>query len=524
MAKGFDPKWSLVALLCSNRGVDGSSVIIPEKGATEMNVTGGVALSTACPAFVKGAAYFGNPVASQSLYPQNQSFDYQDQAYEIEFFPTGFGETGDRYLFSVSTILRVYFDIDDELLRVDFKNNGVEQNFSAPVDLNSLVGVVSKCIVRLTTGRLDVELNGTTLIDVAHGLTSFDVATGPILSIGNRAETGTNLTNFYGYIGQFRRTVGDSRQEESSAVIYDLEVLSALDTYREKVAFHSHFDGLEGATTTTELSSDRLISFTGSAALSTSSSQFGPSCISLAGGTAYCDGIDFSAQKFTIEFWEKRTENDGTNRYIFSIMDEAGVDHALSVSATYFGPVILRKDGADVATSGVTGPKIVWQHWAVVRDGTSLAVFVAGVRVILFNIGTSALVSNGRFVLGKGGSVAPAAASTDWIDECRITVGEARYNVAAETISPPAERFNEYGPHSMRGTVKRMVSGSAVISPGSLVAAFDRATLRLVSRDVSAADGSFELPSAHGDEHFVLAFDDDMNLVGYDKILPAIFS
>ena len=297
-------------------------------------------------------------------------------------------------------------------------------------------------------------------------------------------------------------------------------ILGALDPNREKVVFHSHFDGANNATTAEDTCGGTLV-FSGGAALKDTDARFGISALSLSSGTVHCDGIDFSAQRFTIEFWEKRTENDGVNRYIMSIMDESGVDHALSIASPYFGPVTLRKDAVDVATSanGTIGPTTTWQHWAIVRDGDHVAVFVAGIRSLLVNIGVNPLLTNGRFVLGKGGTVAPAAVSKDWIDECRITIGVAHYNVLSSSITPPTERFNEYGPRALSGIVR---NSDGTPRPNTLVRCYHLSSGRLVSQGYSDVDGTFVLPTGDTSLHFWVAHHPSENALIRDRITPAL--
>lgn len=520
MAKGFDPKWANVALLCKPRGLEGQSVISAEKSVA-MNTSGGVVISRLCPAFPLGAAYFGNPAASQSVYPFEQGFTYSDQCYEMELWPINLSGDGHRYLFSVSSILRVYIDLSASLLRIDFTNATLQQ-YSAAVDLVDLNEKAAKIIVRLSTSRISCELNGDVLIDEAHGLGSFSTASGAILSIGNRAIDGNETTNFRGYIGQFRRTINDLRPEETSATLTEFDALSSLDVYRENVVFHSHCEPTGGPI---EDECGNVVSFYGDAEISTTYKAFGVGSFRprTGGATIEFDSV-LGTRDFTFEAFAKIHYNSANRAWCFALLDSSG-DVALGLVAMrddYAAETVVIVNGVShsVASSLSAGMKFV----SLDRNGNDMALFINGARVLVIDVTGVSIANATPLYLGKPPSIVETVAETLYLDEIRFTIGQARTSPLAATLTVPTERFNEYGPHSLRGTVKRMVDGSPVLKSGALVAAFDRGTLRLVSRDLSAADGSFELPSAHGDDHFVLAFDDDMNLVGYDKIKPAIFS
>jgi hypothetical protein len=478
-----------------------------------MNMQGGVVISTACPAFPRGAAYFGNPAVSQSIYPSVQSFSYADQAYEIEFYPTGFGETGDRYLFSVSSILRVYFNVENSVLRVDF-TNGSTQQFSAPVDLDVLTGAASKCIVRLTTGRLSVEMNGDVIIDEPHGLTSFSEASGSILSIGNRAYTGNNLTNFYGYIGQFRRTVADSRLEESSAIIYDYEILGELDQYREQVVFHSHceptVDGVIEDTCGNPVAMNGSIISVGAtyaefgygAVWPSPSVRLGPSPSAI-----------FGTGDFSIEWANGYRLANNDPQYAFSIVNGALVVLAMRMNQSS-GKAWLTLNGVDHEFSYPYG-----QRLSVIRSGSSIAVFSGNNRACLIDVGDDEINGDGFFHIGKA-AIIPGNQNTHyWVDEVRVTANIARFNPLATTITAPTERFNEYGPRALSGAVR---NPDGTPRQNTLVRCYHLASGRLVSQGYSDVDGSFVLPTSDTSLHFWVAHHTSENALIRDRITPAL--
>lgn len=512
--RGFDPLWSLVSLLCSNRGRHGQSPVISEKGGGVMNMQGGVVLSTACPAFPRGAAYYGNPAISQSMYPSVQSFSYIDQAYEIEFYPTGFGETGDRYLFSIASILRVYFDVEAGRLRVDFTNAEL-QRFSGAVDKAELTGAASKLILRITTGRISCELNGATLFDEAHGLTSFSEASGAILSIGNRAVTGNNSSNFYGWIGQFRRTVGDSRAAESSAVICDYEILGALDHYRENVVFHSHCDPTEDGVI--EDTCGNLVAMNGStvsvgapyavfgygAVLPYPSVRLGPS-----------PGAIFGSADFTIEWANKYSLSNSDPQYAFSIVSGSLIALALRMNQST-GVAWLTVNDVDHELAYTYATRL-----SVCRQGSAIAVFSGANRVALIDVGDDEINGDGYFHIGKSPSISGAQNPYYWVDELRVTSDVSRFNPLSSTIIAPIERFNEYGPRAL--SIEIVSDPDGLPLPGTLVRAYDRVSGRLVSQGYTDADGKCLLAVSDVSKHFLVAHHPTENALIFDHIIPVL--
>lgn len=517
--RGFDPKWSDVVISTRFSGAVGQTITCNDK--TNERFTAYNCEISAHPDFVGGAMRFtASGTAKLVLSTSNYAY-LADNLFEIDFVLESLGVAGLRGLFRDGLrCVTCMFDATTSELQF-----GIRSSSSAPwsmlsyqiTDLDAFVGVRHSLRCVMTASDLTMELDGEVVGTMAHGVTSMAAGLGNF-AIGNASFAVED--SFIGWIGQFRWTRA-LRPDEMGLVMPDrFPILSALDPNREKVVLHSHFDGANNATAATDTTGASLV-FSGGAVLKDTDARFGVSSLSLNSGAVHCDGIDFSAQRFTIEFFEKRTENDGVNRYLVSIMDEAGVDHALSVAAPYFGPVTLRKNGVDVSTSasGSIGPTTTWQHWAIVRDGEYVAVFVGGQRSLLVNIGVNPLLSNGRFVLGKGGSVAPAAVSKDWVDECRITIDVAHYNVLSTSIVPPPERFNEYGPRALSGTVR---NPDGTPRPNTLVRCYHLASGRLVSQGYSDVDGTFALPTADSSLHFWTAHHPTNNALIRDRITPAL--
>lgn len=517
--RGFDPKWSDVVISTRFSGAVGQVVTCNDK--TNGRLTGYNCAIAEHPAFVGGALRFIASAVGRYVYSTASAIYLADNLFEIDFVLESLGASGLRGLFR-DGIGCVTCRIDVATASIEF---GIRASSSDPWsmlvhpidDVDAFIGVRHALRCSLTSTLLSMELDGVTVGTVAHGVSALTTGSNN-WAIGNASVSADDA--WIGWIGQFRWTRA-LRPDEMGLVMPDrFPILSALDPNREKVVLHSHFDGANNATAATDTTGASLV-FSGGAVLKDTDARFGVSSLSLNSGTVHCDGIDFSAQRFTIEFFEKRTENDGVNRYLMSIMDEAGVDHALSVAAPYFGPVTLRKNGVDVSTSasGSIGPTITWKHWAIVRDGEYVSVFVGGQRSLLVNIGVNPLLSNGRFVLGKGGSVAPAAVSKDWIDECRITIGVAHYNVLSTSIVPPTERFNEYGPRALSGTVR---NPDGTPRPNTLVRCYHLASGRLVSQGYSDVDGTFALPTADSSLHFWTAHHPTNNALIRDRITPAL--
>jgi hypothetical protein len=217
------------------------------------------------------------------------------------------------------------------------------------------------------------------------------------------------------------------------------------------VAALLHFDGTNGATTTTDATGKTVTMF-GAAKLGTAQSVFGGSSLDNTGGAgrveiASSTDFDFGTGAFLIEFRERRTSNTGfQNAFSRGYNLAGGMFLQSSTSGASFRTLYF-VDGAGTAqavASSIPGPPgglNTWLAWGIQRDATGvIRVFHDGTQVafVVANANTQlSLGLSAPFVIGAD------SASSFWhrgyIDEFRVTKGYAPYTGSGYT--PAASAF-----------------------------------------------------------------------------------
>lgn len=223
---------------------------------------------------------------------------------------------------------------------------------------------------------------------------------------------------------------------ESLSALVDkvLNINSGLDSYVKALL---HFDGTNGSTTITD-KTGRVWTARGNAALATADKAYGTASLALDGTGDYVDTDDsddfyFGADPFTIDMWMK--VSDANYRFLYS--QAVDTNNAISVyvynGRLYF---IAKSGGTNLAnyyTTNVCITTSVWTHIAVVRNGTSVYLFVNGVSQAL--TATVAVSTNSIPNLAASPSIgvnriAGGDAFYGNIDEARISKGIARWTAS----------------------------------------------------------------------------------------------
>lgn len=210
-----------------------------------------------------------------------------------------------------------------------------------------------------------------------------------------------------------------------------------------------HFNGANNSTVFTD-QNGRTWTANGTAKISTAQSQFGGAS-GLLDGTASCHvttpntaDFQFGSGNFTIEAFIRPTSNvDGTI-----------VANWRGVSATDCAWIFYRASNGKLTFSyGVGGVNLglastgtialnIWTHVAVVRNGTSLMLFIGGVLDSSFSlVGSLNYFAVEPIVIGAISVAATGSGSNryvGYIDELRITKGLARYT---SSFTPPTAEF-----------------------------------------------------------------------------------
>ena len=203
-----------------------------------------------------------------------------------------------------------------------------------------------------------------------------------------------------------------------------------------------HFDGSDGATTTTDDGPDeRTITLAGNAQLDTAQKKFGTASLLLDGNgdlaSAADDGdFDFGSGDFTVEGFFR----------ISSLGNNAFFSHWENGDAAGQSFYLVHFNGSDTLrfayrlTTGLVESSYTWEpsadtfyHIAVVRYGTTLKVYIDGVAVISDSVSTTSLIaSEDPFRIGAFNDATTASPTLEWefaghVDEVRVTKGQARY-------------------------------------------------------------------------------------------------
>lgn len=216
------------------------------------------------------------------------------------------------------------------------------------------------------------------------------------------------------------------------------------DIHQNSVKALLHFDGADGATTTTDNSSSaHTVTLANSAQLDDAQKQFGPtSCLFINASQSYAQlpgssDWNFGTGDFTVEFWARKSANgangiyrrilqlrDGDTFSGFSLADNRATNGQLSFSASTNG-TSWNVAGANDAACG-TWALDTQTHFAIVQTSGTLKLFVAGVQALSVTPG-AALAWNAAWQPTLGGQTGVNRTLAGWIDEFRVTKGVARY-------------------------------------------------------------------------------------------------
>jgi hypothetical protein len=216
------------------------------------------------------------------------------------------------------------------------------------------------------------------------------------------------------------------------------------DPYFGSVTSLLHMDGANASTTFTD-QTGRALTAT-NAVISTTQSKFGGASGSFNGTTAYLTGptgdtgTSLAAADFTLEGWFYPTAtpatagdcfstNNSSNGYVLRFLpgNQFRFDYSTLGNNTFSA---LHATAVTLNT---------WNHVAVVRYGTVITIYLAGVGGGTSTIGTTAIFTPSvqQLVLGRN----PTNSSwyySGYMDELRLTKGVARYTA---NFTPPTAPF-----------------------------------------------------------------------------------
>lgn len=221
------------------------------------------------------------------------------------------------------------------------------------------------------------------------------------------------------------------------------------DPFFANVELLLHFDGVDGATATTDSSSrGRAITFNGGAQLDTAQAKWGPSSLLLDGTDdhltiAHDTAFSVATGDFTIEAWIRINATGKTHTISNKRAGSGAQEHSFSVGTTqrlsfsmFSGGSVLNISDPGAITTGI------WYHVAVARAGTLTRLFRDGVMVASGTQSGAPSSNSAPLLIGRDRFFS-GSYFQGWIDDYRFTKGVARYT---ENFTPPAGPFPDAAP------------------------------------------------------------------------------
>ncbi len=208
-----------------------------------------------------------------------------------------------------------------------------------------------------------------------------------------------------------------------------------------------HMDGSDTSTTFTD-ESGKTWTANGNAQIDTAQSKFGGASGLFDGAGDYIDtpdhaDFDVGSGDFTVDFWFKKNTN-GTNQVAFGQSNST----ATATTVGIYGYISLTTN--KIAVYGYTGSTLKqlessttvtdtnWHHYAAVRSGNTLYLFLDGVNVGTLDVtGVTFNNSANKMAIGRNGEYDGQYAN-GWIDEFRFSKGIARWTT---NFTPPTSPY-----------------------------------------------------------------------------------
>jgi hypothetical protein len=349
-----------------------------------------------------------------------------------------------------------------------FPTSGYKINWpAAPAAPTNVVGYpdASQVVLSWTppTNNGGLNITGYNIQTSTNGTSWSPWGGNPVSGTGANITGLTNGTPYYFRVAAIN-SIGAGTYSATSAAVTPAVLTAAADPYFSSVSLLAHFDS--GAVTTDNSAyNNTLIAYgTPAAAASTVASRFGGAALRLfapseqyisvvpAGGSS---ALDMSAGDFTLEFWTYcSTAGTGYPTYLgsasgsygynaFSIRYNDGWNGNNDKFAFYWN---AEGDALAVSTSNTYSPNR-WRHVAVVRQGTTVRLYIDGVQDGTMTVDsgrTLNLTDGGSLKVGAGYAEDANAYVTDYIDELRVTKGVCRYP-SGTTFTPSAVPFANVG-------------------------------------------------------------------------------
>jgi hypothetical protein len=205
------------------------------------------------------------------------------------------------------------------------------------------------------------------------------------------------------------------------------------------------FDGVDGSTTFTDLSSNQFaITRTGNATISTAQSVYGGSSVVFDGTLSSLDAgpsavLALGSDDFTIECYVRPATSSAGMIASSRVLNNADLNYwQLEIIS---GRLEAQWRAGAIYTARTADHSLItntWHHVAAVRSGSTLTVYLDGIAGNTTANVSGTAVTEQYVAVGATKFTGFARSFNGYIDDLRITKGVARYTA---NFTPPTEAF-----------------------------------------------------------------------------------
>lgn len=443
-----DPYFNNVTLLLHGTGADGSTSIVDSSLSTiGVTANGNTVISTANSKFGTSSIYTGGTASSFASFGSAGVSNFGTSDFTIECwvypishpgtYPCIFGNynnfgTGALAIFAGHAAA----DSSKFQLAVNGSFPAIQSTTSIAYNTWQHIAIVryANTLYFYINGTLDgtCSVAGVSLDGV--GANSFIGCAGDNTSAGY----------FNGYIDEFRITSGIARYTNNFTVPSAAfpNIAQAYDPYYNNVTLLLHGNGTNGSTTIVDSSmSVNVVTPINSAQISTTQSKFSGTSIALTSAGDYLtiplSNYSFPGN-FTIEGWFFATSLATAGRLIYG--GNSGPLDRIQVWVTTSGGVGFETSNGIATGAGGSTSINTWNHFALVRNGSTVTLYLNGTSVASGTDGAAIDVNSNAIIGAYRSGGAPAFQG--YIDDIRITNGVARYT---SNFTTPTAAFPSYG-------------------------------------------------------------------------------
>lgn len=282
------------------------------------------------------------------------------------------------------------------------------------------------------------------------------------------------------------------------------------DPYWESVTALLHADATIGTNTTTDVSiSPKTVTGVGSAVISTTQFMFGGASIYAPNTGSYftiTDGAGgaLGSLNFTIECWVRFSSTASGLATCFDINNSAGAYGGIHMTPSGIYGSTTGASWNIAPAGGLNLANNTWQHVAVVRNGTSVLLWVGGTQRAAYTIGASETFdfagTHGLLYVGSNN----ASPGECYVDEFRFTRGVARYTTAFTPEGPFPDGSSVTGVNTSGSTLEAVSLDTSFVTPGDPRA---RSLVKTVIIGTTTQAHTFSVEAVSRDTSFVMPGD-----------------